>query len=644
MSDPLRIPSQALPATSFPPVGRRTGSRLRGILVIAGRVPSEYTVSLAAPYRYLRFDPISAELSAPIPAQIRHVGVPFTMAFQHPTRQTMQRAARQTSGEQEVPGSSARSPQEQQQQQPEEAQTWVLFSPPTEVTTASYLTETERSLETPGRSRLSDLGSFDSALRTAPASAVQPVDGEQSASLSIIGDESVGDDAELDSLDSHLPGFRSLPGQDSAQHGQPVLPAHDGLGSFRLDRPTLGTEAQEQIYQFEKFNPKRVRRRLDSFDQAQIELEQTHFQEKEKRQRIEAWRLEHSRILLDEVQRETRRRQKSQASLHRLSKPAESESDLLAWHDQEAEPQEDETEGFIARVTCKVVRDLLGIDDRLLSILMGETLPNEDELSSTPRASHMCNRPELLKHEEKSWHLDILEKLSTELGLLVNQLSKHPGAFSTYARIQQAPLPYAGLPVIPESGDQESAVHDIATQQQLGDTATPEFKPTICQSPHAVNIARHGPQESDNPSQEDVVMGNNAFTQQEWEQELDIKLVFKYLVSRLTSKPPNPSPSSPNASHHGSIPTQDIAAKAARVRQHHPLISRARPTERRTFKATLPTSPAALRHHSSCASQSTRRSARRSSCSSRHYWDIGGSLGTGSMIASNGPMGSWGEV
>ncbi|PTB74680.1 hypothetical protein M440DRAFT_6072 [Trichoderma longibrachiatum ATCC 18648] len=52
-----------------------------------------------------------------------------------------------------------------------------------------------------------------------------------------------------------------------------------------------------------------------------------------------------------------------------------------------------------------------------------------------------------------------------------------------------------------------------------------------------------------------------------------------------------------------------------------------------------------MRHHSSCASQSTRRSARRSSVSSRHYWDIGGSIGTGSMIAAapNAPMGSWGE-
>ncbi|KAJ3472790.1 hypothetical protein NLG97_g10716 [Lecanicillium saksenae] len=89
---------------------------------------------------------------------------------------------------------------------------------------------------------------------------------------------------------------------------------------------------------------------------------------------------------------------------------------------------------------------------------------------------------------------------------------------------------------------------------------------------------------------------------------------------------------------------QDAAARVARVRQHHPLIARARPMERRPFRAVTPSSPIAARPRSSCASQSTRRSARRSSTSSRHYWDIGGSLGTGSMIGPQGPMGSWGEV
>jgi hypothetical protein len=137
---------------------------------------------------------------------------------------------------------------------------------------------------------------------------------------------------------------------------------------------------------------------------------------------------------------------------------------------------------------------------------------------------------------------------------------------------------------------------------------------------------------------------HNGFTQEEWERDLDIKLVFKYLRSHFSSRPTSITVSG-GTSHLATSSTLDSAAKAARVRLHHPLVSgRTRPVERRTFKVTSPSSPVALRHASSCASQSTRRSARRSSVSSRHYWDIGSSLGTGSVVASNGPMGSWGEV
>lgn len=236
----------------------------------------------------------------------------------------------------------------------------------------------------------------------------------------------------------------------------------------------------------------------------------------------------------------------------------------------------------------------------------------------------------------------MLETVSRELGMLVNRLSHHhPGAFSTYTRVQQAPLPYAGLPVIPESSPTpptEAATSARPTTQ----APFPEFKPTIHQASQPIGIPRRDSEAStDTPAREDVSMGN-TFTKEEWEQDLDIKLVFRYLRSRFSRS--NSSPAS-GATPLGTATAQDAAAKAARVRQHHPLIARTRPAgERRGFKATTPGSPAALRHQSSCASQSTRRSARRSSVSSRHYWDIGGSLGTGSMIASNGPMGSWGEV
>lgn len=555
------------------------------------------------------------------------------MAFQQPTRQPVQRAARPAAVQDQslavVPSTS--------EQALDESQAWVLFSPPTEVTTSSYLTESEHSVETPGRSRLSDVGSLHTVARSEG-----PSHARQSTSvLSAVDDD---DDAELDSLDSHLPEFRSVPGLNTlsprgSHNATPVFPSHDGLGSFRFDRPVLDADAQDQIYQFERFNPRKFRRRLDSFDNTHIDLDEVQTQEEDKRQRIEAWRLEHSRVLLNEVQRETRRQRKSLASMHRSRRNTDAETDNLTWHDEEAFQPHTEQEGFLARITRTVVKDILGIDDTMLSILLGEELPDEDALLSTPRASQLSNRPILTTSDEPSWQIRILERLSRELGLLVNQLSPHPGAFSTYSRMQHLPLPYAGLPVIPESSD-VGITGPVTEPERRSQPSVPEFQPTMHQ--HSQPIGIPGRRQKSDGSGNDIDMADTDFTKEEWEKSLDIKLVFRYLVSRFASRSGN-SPTV-GTSHHGTPTQQDTAAKVARVRQHHPLIARTRQVERRSFKAVAPNSPVVLRHHSSCASQSTRRSARRSSCSSRHYWDIGGSLGTGSIIASNGPMGSWGEV
>lgn len=561
------------------------------------------------------------------------------MAFHQPTRQALQRAVRPPAEERDA---SSPAPQQQQQQLDQSQTSWVLFQPSPvtdETATTSEFSEAGPILHTPGRSRLSALGSLDTAARS------DHHDASPSVTPSAVEDDAGEDDGELDSLDSHLPSFRSLPGRNAQpQHGNmqstPVLPGHDGLGSFHLDQPT-GADAQDQMYQFERFNPRRMRRRRSSLERVQVEFDNQQTRDLEKRQRIEAWRLENSRILLDEIQRETRRsRRRSQSSLQHVqtmplsegenSRAADAESDNMTWHDEDAMVAGDQSEGLLARFTQKVIKDILGIDERMLSILLGEAIPDDDELSSTPRASQLTGQAAPAQNtDEESWQTQMLERVSRELGLWVNQLSQHPGAFSTYSRLQQMPLPYAGLPVIPES----STTAPTQSQAKSEPATIPEFQPTVTQQIKAINI----------PGQTEDVSMSNTFSKEDWERDLDIKLVFKYIRSRFTSSRPNTASSSGGA-HLPASTAQEAAAKVARVRQHHPLISRSRATERRGFKAAAPSSPVALRHHSSCASQSTRRSARRSSISSRHYWDIGGSLGTGSMIASNGPMGSWGEV
>ncbi|PHH72019.1 hypothetical protein CDD82_6216 [Ophiocordyceps australis] len=546
------------------------------------------------------------------------------MAFQQPTRQPAQRVSRLP------PEQDALFPiRAAQEQQHPESQTWVLFSPPTDITTTSYLSESEHSLN------LDSLGTVAGSAQQTPV--------EQALSLSILDDSSLEDDAELDSLDSHLNEFRSLPGAQSSsshldlqQQALPVLPKHDGLGSFRLDQPVLSPEAQDQIYQFEKFNPRRVRRRLGSLDWQQPEPTHHQNQENETRQRIEAWRIEHSRVLLDEVARETRRRRKSLVSTQRSQRSIDVESDVT-WHEQDHLQPDDEDHGMVARLTRKVIKEILGIDSRLLSVLLGETgLQEETPVVTSPTNAVSPSN----KETDQSWHQRILETLSRELGLLVNQLSHHPGAFSTYSRVQQLPLPYAGLPVIPESGDTLQAQKGGNNVEKSRNISATEFKPTL-ELQGLINDAQRMIEVSETIKDE-VFTDQNLFSQEEWQRDLDVKLVFRYLMSHFTSR--SQSPGSTGVPHSSPLAAQESVAKMTRVRQYHPLIARSRNVERRSFKVTAPSSPGVLRHHSSCASQSTRRSARRSSCSSRHYWDIGGSLGTGSMIAAHGPMGSWGEI
>jgi hypothetical protein len=587
------------------------------------------------------------------------------MAFQPPTSRHIQQINR---SEPDGGRSVILSPLNQL----DESQTWVLFTPGTDAgTTTSYLSSAQDDQITPGRSRISDPGSLDPAARS---------ESNLQAPSEVIEESVAEEDAELDSLDSHLAEFRAIPNpysQPEVPHAAPVVPGHDGLGSFRFDGAGMNVEAQERLYAFERFNPNRVMRRIESFDLAQLEVGTEEVQELERNRRIEAWRLEQSQLLLEDVRKETRRRQ-SEVSVRKLQQkrgPAqevaqrsvadEEAADInLAgtdWHDQDTPSSSEGQPGLWSRIARKVICDLMGIDDKLLAILFGEALPDEAMLPSTPQAPVPGNpaqgRTESLESSHDSeWQLRMLERIARELGVLVNQMSTHPGAFSTYARVQETTLPYAGLPVIPETpGDMSDGGQKIDVSVPF----IPQFKPTV--GPAADKDMDAQASESftpSAPSAPDVTPSDTqTFTQQEWEQDLDIRLVFRYIRSRFTSSRSSPPAFTSGTSHLATSSTQDAAAKAARVRQHHPLVShahthgyhRGRPAERRTFKATVPSSPVTVRHPpGSCASQSTRRSARRSSISSRHssrhYWDIGGSIGSGSVIATTGPMGSWGEV
>ncbi|CAP73967.1 uncharacterized protein PODANS_2_13200 [Podospora anserina S mat+] len=596
------------------------------------------------------------------------------MAFHQPTRQVQQpRIAR---AESEDGGSAILSPQARLDTN--EPHTWVLFTPGTDAgTTTSYLSSVQDDQITPGRSRISDLGSLDTAARSdfnsQPSNSVVP-------SVALVN-SIAEDDAELDSLDSHLPDFRTAHSpyhQPDIIHSTHIFPGHDGLGSFRFEVPGNSVQAQERMYAFEQFNPNRVMHRRESFDLARLQLESQEPKEAERNQRIEAWRLEQSQLLLEDIKKETkRRRRQSELSAQRARLEKGVLEDVIArsvadeeaedinlagteWHDQDEASTDTSKGGLWSRLTRKVICDMMGIDDKLLAILFGEVLPDENDMK-TPRGSPKDSahpafaNKESESRDDSTWQLHMLERIANELGGIVHQMSTHPGAFSTYSRVQQTPLPYAGLPMIPEAPDSIQRMNSSAASM-------PQFKPTIGQSADAgvAQPLNAIPSTSSDATPDVATSNGQTFTQQEWEQDLDIRLVFRYLRSRFTSSRPSSPPFTSGTSHLATSSTQELAAKAARIRQHHPLVSHAhanshghhrpRPAERRSFRSTTPANPVTMRHGpGSCASQSTRRSARRSSMSSRqssrHFWDIGGSIGTGSIIASAGPiMGSWGEV
>jgi hypothetical protein len=583
------------------------------------------------------------------------------MAFRQPTYHAPQRIYTNTTTADDIQAQT--SPLESQPQHLADSQEWILFSPDVASTTDRTYTTSTAQTRTAGRSRISDFGSLDTAARSY----------EYDEGSAVLEEELEEEDGELDSLDSHLHEFRTEPSvyrqQGGGEASGTVLPTHDGLGSFRLDSG-MGEEVQEHLYGFEQFNPRRVKRRRESMELTPLlEMESERAAEAERTRRIEEWSVEQSRLLVDEIQRETRRRKQSLSSERRVMVVDQEQEDLATLSNVSEQAPEEENESFWNRITRRVIRDLMGIDDDLLSIIFGESLPEDDDFSTTPPANGPLDaKPSIIpanQYDESSWEYRLLERIARELGILVNQLSDHPGAFSTYLHSQETPLPYAGLPVIPET------TRPVDIQAPTSPT-DPQFLPTIQTTTQPLSIPISSTSLAPSPLDADSTpRQSNLLSREEWERDLDIKMVFRYLRSRFTFRfHPSSTPLSSTinfttsgTSHLATASTADTAARAARVRQHHPLVTsnkqRRKSIERRTWKPSMPSGGISAgvggaiggglirRGSSSCASQVSKRHTWNSG-SSRHYWDFGagqgGSVGSESLIASTGGMGSWGEV
>jgi len=218
------------------------------------------------------------------------------------------------------------------------------------------------------------------------------------------------------------------------------------------------------------------------------------------------------------------------------------------------------------------------------------------------------------------------------LGVFVHQLSPHPGAFTTYSRSPD----YAGMPVLMSHPKPQLSARSAVEAQIPGTVSsvvTPNFSPTVRDTAHAESWGFE-----EDPVGTSSPLNSSRSLQQEreyWERELDLKMVFRYLRNRFVSRS---SVSSPQATRQ---PLEDAATRTAIIRQHHPLVARA---QRSPVRVRRESRTSVRRPASSCASESVHSSRKASlvlSGSSRNFWDIGGSVGSGSILASGG---AWGEV
>ena len=506
----------------------------------------------------------------------------------------------------------------------EDSQEWILFTPSN---AESTITGTQTS-HTAGVSRLSDL-----SLNTA------------GRSERLEDDEEAIEDGDLDSLDDGLHAFREPPlyPTTSNQTQGPVLPAHDGLGTFQASSaPVL-----EQLWQHEAYNPKRkhdgqhrrpssIQRRLDTIDEIELQASE------EKRLRIEKWRIEQSQALMDEVERETRRslRRGSRLSSYQETLASVNEdvlgstprqSDYISRTAGDAE----ESEPFWRRITRKFIRDVIGIDEPLLSVIFGESLPEEVE-NMQSSSSHLPTIPEQMPEgdvDDPTWRDRLLQLIARELGVLVHQLSPHPGAFTIYSRSPD----YAGMPVGLPQPKSRAIVPPSTVSSQVRETITstlsPNFPPTVRDPVHAESWGfEEDPASNSSPLDSSL---NLRREREYWERELDLKMVFRYLRDKFVTRPTTQPSEAANQK------VEDAATRAAIIRQHHPLVARA---QRSPVRLRRESRASVRRPTSSCASESVRSSRKASlvrSGSSRNYWDIGGSVGSGSILASGG---GWGEV
>lgn len=522
---------------------------------------------------------------------------------------------------------------------------WVLFSP-SQVQTLSLpqSTSTARSAEL---SRLSDFGSLNTFNRS----------GKDAGSLSeAIDDAAAAEEEDLDSLDEGLHAFQDhlLPHHLRYSEGiGSILPKHDGFGTF----PASSSPVPDQLRQFEQYNPRRrsagnrrpssVIRQLSAVLHDDVTRAET-----ERMARVEIWSIEQSKILLDSVQREAKRRRagpSNRSGKHDISafrKDGAGKGLSHSWDrgdrleevsDEVGELEMESDEPLLECITRRLIRDLLGIDDNVLSAIFGESLLEED---SSLEAPDMSSKSEFRLPEDSDRITPIpgledrlFDRIARELGILAKHLSDHPGAFSILP--DAVTLDYSGVPAPFPSPPQQQKASAPPAHRSMKSSSSINFRPTLesyltrpsTDTSETTHAALWGIEEETHPA--------GTLDDGYWERTPGLISIFRVLHHRFSSPGRAPT-STPKIA---TTATPAFLHRTAVIRQHHPLVSlgAAAASSRRTRSAGI------FRWtESSCKSLSIRKSGRAISGSSRNYWDLGEGSAGGSVAGS--ALGAWGEV
>ncbi|KAI9814134.1 MAG: hypothetical protein M1826_002313 [Phylliscum demangeonii] len=531
-----------------------------------------------------------------------------------------------------------------------------------------------------------------------------------------------------DSLDSHLHSFHE-PGSHHPDPFAGILPAHDGLGAFPIFGGGGGATQEAATSSSPRARRATLFQRsasLGNITKAQSQEDAEHI----RAARIQAWRLEQGRLLLNRMERERRRRSRSRRRAddenggarpegfggeERLptSVPVRRKATPTAVETRRAQAADDELHGPVvtdgagagagagASLWTQVSRALermIGIDDAILSIIMGESLAAP--LPATdPKHEHEHGEEEEEEEPHARWEARLLERVASKMGKFMHRTPRHhptslpapPLAWaaarhrSSTAMPPPPPLPPTVRPLHPARGD--------------------DRMPRLFLSPHPA--PRSSPAAS--------LRAEHA----SWERDLNVSLVFSFLRNRFRryrrSAPPAGSAGAADAGTRPPLSAGARAARLAAIRRSHPLLSQSlnktRPSRPRhatssslvsvSASAASAASASLKRAGSSCASESTvsKKQARArpaavavavavrhgfgaaGSGSGRgrgwHYWDIddgggvgggggggggsGGGGGGGSLdeysgastaarmaapaaTTTTGPLGAWGDV